>query len=195
MINPLHYRVSVPEGTAGAWRVERFTITPESARHENMMAAIRHESARYEPGTYTRLLCGRTLVASDTPDELREQLPAIRRARGVCLINGLGLGAVLHGMACKPQVERVIVVEISPEVIELVAPHYRALFGSKIQIVQADAFTYRIPRSLHFGVVWHDIWIDRTSDNYAAMDRLERRYRECADWQGCWGRRITRRFG
>lgn len=195
MSDLLHYRVSVPEGSAGAWRIERFVITPESARYENMLAAVRHESARYEPGTYTRLLCGRTLIMSDTPDEIKEHLSAIRHARGVCLINGLGLGVVLNGMACKPEVELVIAVEISPEVIELVAPHYRARFGPKIKIVQADAFTYRIPRSLHFGAVWHDIWIDRTTDNYAAMDRLERRYSERADWQGSWGRRITRRFG
>jgi spermidine synthase len=127
---------------------------------------------------------------SDTVDEIRDHLGPIRRATGKCLVNGLGLGMVLQGMLNKPEVEHVTAIEISPDVIALVAPHYQERFGDRLTIIQADALVWRPSKGTRFNVVWHDIWDDMSEDNLPDMHKLHRSYGRRCDWQGSWGRDI-----
>lgn len=173
--------VSIPEGVQGSYRVERFTVTAEQASIDAIRAM---QSGRHTPaGTYTRLMRGSALVMSDTPDERRDHWEPVRRAAGHVLINGLGIGMVLTAVLRKPSVERVTVVEISPDVIALVGP---AFDDPRVQIVQASAFDYAPPTGIRYGAVWHDIWDNITADNLHDMTRLKRKYGRRADWQGCW---------
>lgn len=181
-------KVSVPEGRSGDWAVERFTVAPDEASMERFRAAINFGGRFVPAGTYTRLVRRGAIVMSDTPDEIRDHMWAIYQAHGHCLVNGLGLGVVLGGMLRKAGVERVTVVEIDPDVIALVAPHYIAQFGDRCEIVQADALEWAPPKGVRYGVVWHDIWNSLCWDNLADMHRLHRRYGRRADWQGSWGR-------
>lgn len=175
-------RVDIPEGRAGNWAVERFVVSPEDAERERIRAVV-CRGRGVPAGSYTRLVRGRTVVMSDTPDEMRDHYEAVHRARGHVLINGLGLGMVLRAVLKKPEVTRVTVVELSADVIGLVAPSYT---DPRMTIVEASAFDYAPPKGERYGAVWHDIWDNITADNLPEMTRLKRKYGRRADWQGCW---------
>lgn len=181
-------KVSVPEGRSGIWSVTRFEVTREHAAFYNLNAHGRGIA----PGVYTRLTRGGGVVMSDTPAEMRDHYEAVRAAHGHVLLNGLGLGMVLQAVLEKPNVARVTVVELSPDVINLVAPHYQERYGARLEIIQADAYTYE-PQAPAYGAVWHDIWDDLCTDNLPQMTRLKRKYGRRAEWQGCWGEHEIRR--
>ena len=179
-------KVNVPSGKRGDWTVEKFEITEAEARLSNLRAAINGRPREsVDPGWYTRLVhAKRGMIMSDTPAEMMDHLDAVRRATGRCLINGLGIGMVLGAILKKPDVERVTVVELEPDVIALVGPTYTK--DRRVEVVQASAFDYQPPRGMRYNMVWHDIWDDITFGNLPAMERLHRKYARRADWQGSW---------
>lgn len=185
------HTVSVPSGKSGDWEVSQFTVTEKQAdfdRLRGMFRGGRHTRA----GTYTQLKCAGILVMSDTHDEISDHLWFIGQARGHVLINGLGLGMCLQAAARKDVVTKVTVIEQSADVIALVAPHYVAMFGDKVEIIHDDAFTYKPPKGIHYGAIWHDVWNDLCGDNVDEMTKLKRKYGGKCDWQGCWGEAICR---
>ena len=185
----LNLKVTVPEGTSGDWRVERFTVTEVQSRLDAIRGMF--NDGRYvPPGTYTRLLRNNHVVMSDTPDEVRDHSEPIYRAHGRCLINGLGLGVVLTGIAHK--VAHVTVVESSFDVIKLVGPHYTAMLGSKLTIVHDDALEYTPLPNTRYQMVWHDIWDNICANNLPQMTRLHRKYGRRTLWQGSWARELCR---
>jgi hypothetical protein len=174
--------VSVPEGSAGKWAVRRFTVGEQEASMTRL-SAMKYGRGYVPPGTYTELRHGGRLIMSDTPDERRDHYPPVVEAKGHILINGLGIGMVLAACLKRPAVTRATVVEIDPDVIALVAPHYD---DPRVEVINADAFEYRPPKGIRYGMVWHDIWPDICGDNLPEMTRLKRKYGKRADWQGCW---------
>lgn len=188
MSHHLLQKVSVPEGTSGKWKVERFEVTAEQAALERIRGIMSGRSVR--EGSYTRLLRGGTLVMSDTDDEMRDHWTPVWAARDDILINGLGLGCVLAACLRKPEVRKVTVIEASEDVIQLVGPSY---VDPRVEIIHADAFEYAPPKGVRFGMVWHDIWDYITADNLPEMTRLKRKYGRRTDWQGCWAESLCRR--
>lgn len=182
-------KVNLPEGMSGIWSIKHFTVTKQEAEFEALRGMF--NGGRYTPeGVYTRLDRGPVCVMSDTPDEMRDHREPVWRAKGHVLINGLGIGMVLAACLRKPEVEHVTVVEMSPDVLKLVAPHYAC---DRVTFVEADAFEYAPPKNVRYGVVWHDIWDNICGDNLPEMTRLKRKYGRRADWQGCWAEYICRR--
>lgn len=181
-------QVDVPSGTSGNWTVEKFTVTGNE---------FQGFGPRFvPPGTYTRLLLGRTVVMSDTPDEMRDHYEAVRKATGNVLIAGLGLGMVLQAVLDKPDVKHVRVIEKSKDVIALVAPTYVEKYGNRLTIVNADIFEWSPPKCAivagGYDCAWFDIWNNLCTDNLAEMTRLKRRYGRWAKWKGCWGEDLLR---
>jgi len=178
-------KVRIPEAQRGIWRVERFKTDELGA----FMYAIK---GRGMPAgeEFTRLMRGNTLVMSDTPAEMRDHYEAVRNARGSCLVNGLGIGMVLKAILKKPEVTDVTVVELSQEVLDMVAPHYQ---DPRVTFVHADAMEFKPPAGKRFQMVWHDIWDDICADNLPQMHKLHRKYGRCADWQGSWCRHQSER--
>lgn len=177
-------KVNVPEGKSGNWKVERFTISKKDCQ----MAVFSYGHRTPMPGTYTRLMNSGTVVMSDTDAEMRDHYEPIWKARGDILINGLGLGMVLLNCMKKQEVDKATVVEISQDVINLVGNHYKEMYGDKLEIVNADSMTWKPPKGVRYGMVWHDIWTYICGDNYPQMKTLHRRYGRHADWQGSWCR-------
>ena len=136
---------------------------------------------------------GRVTVMSDTPAEVRDHLPVIRRAHGSVLIVGLGLGMVARAIGLKPEVTKVTVIELSPDVIALTGPWLTAL-SPKVEIIQADIFAWSPPRGTKYEVAWFDIWDDLCSDNLPQMSTLHRKFARCAAWKGSWGRELTQTY-
>lgn len=190
----LFQKTDVPPGCCGEFAVERYTIVQEQADIHMVRCLLKGFPQRAAtPGVYTRLVrtggtWDRKIVMSDTPAEIRDLYEPVLRARGHCLVNGLGLGIVTEAMLRKDEVESVIVVESSADVIRLVGDYLQDKWSGRLHIEHADAFTYRPPRSLRFGVVWHDIWDALCADNVPEMKKLHRRYGHKADWQGSWSR-------
>lgn len=175
--------VVLPEGRSGNVVVERFDVPASVLRRDAPPA-----------GTYTRLMQGRRLWMSDTPDEMRDHMAAANEMRergGRVLIAGLGLGMVLRAALFSPRVREVDVVEVNPDVIALVGPSYQALATAMhidLRIHQADIFTLRWPPGTRWNVAWFDVWGDVSTDELAEMTRLRRSYGRRTDWNDCWAR-------
>lgn len=177
--------VAVPVGKSGDWTVEAITITKEQADWSEVRAAVKGDpDLVVAAGSYKLLKHGNLVVMSNTQMEINSNMRFIRRARGNVLINGLGLGMVLTAILDKPEVERVTVIEISEDVIKLVAPTYRD--HPKLTIIHESAFRYEPPAHEHYDVVWHDIWPEINPDNVDEMDILIEKYHHHCDWQGAW---------
>ena len=183
------YKVDVPEGKKNSYSVKRFTVSQEQSDRDVLRAMINGSGRYVPPGDYTMLVYGNSsTIMSDTPDEIRDHLEPIRKAYGKCLVNGLGLGVVINGMLLNHEVEEVTCIEISPEVIELVAPHWQNRWGDRFKCICANAMDWKPPKGSMFNVVWHDIWPNICSDNLNDMIKLHRKYGCRCKWQGSWAR-------
>jgi len=186
--------VDVPEEQSGNWRVERFTVSDQDAKWGRLRALTVHDRNMVASGTYTRLCRDNALVMSDTRQEKLDHIEVVRRASDRVLLNGLGLGMVANACLLKDAVKHVTVVEISQDVVDLVADHYLKKFGtSRLSIVHANAFEWKPSRGERWDVVWHDVWSDICGVNWEGMKRLHRRYAKRAGWQGIWCRDETRK--
>jgi len=184
-------KVNVPEGESGKWEVSRFKPEGFSAALHNMKQPGRQLVVGE---TFTQLThCG-NVVMSDTPAEINDLWPLSRHLRGRLLINGLGLGVALQGALNEPAVEHDTVVELSADVIALVARHYESRYGeARLNIINADAIDWRPPRGVWYGAVWHDIWDNICGDNWESMKKLHRKYGRRCEWQGSWCRDEVKR--
>lgn len=188
------YKVDVPEGSSGIWCVEKFVVSEEDSALSRIRSMM-HGRGYVPPGPYTRLRCALDVIMSDTPDEISDHFPVIRRAQGYGLINGLGLGLVLNAVLMKPEVRHVTVVEKSPDVIALVGPHWRARHGDRFTVIEGDALTVSVPPPPggRWDFAWHDIWPSICAGHVPEMTTLHRRYGRRALWQGSWCRDRMRR--
>lgn len=184
--------VSIPDGSVGPWSIETFTISEAEAKMHNLRCLYQRERAHMvDAGTYRRLRHRqRGVVMSNTPMEVLTNREAFAGARGRVLINGLGMGMLLEAILRKPEVTFVRVVELDADVIALTGPHFA--HDPRVQIVHADARTYRPARGERFDFVWHDIWDDISGDNLAEMTALRRRYGKRAEAQGTWSHAMAK---
>lgn len=178
-------KVDIPEGRKGPWSVKRFEISQTDAIICSLKAlASPLRRGQIAPGIYTKLVhANRGIVMSDTPDEMMDHVEFVKHATGHVMIAGLGLGMVLKAVLAKPDVTRVTIVELDPNVIDLVSPHYRDL---RLTIVQGSIFDFKPPKGTRYDAVWFDIWDTICGDNVPEMTRLKRRFSRYANWLGCW---------
>lgn len=187
------YKVNVPEGKSGNWEVRCFSVSKEDAEFGALRSIFK--GGRYTPvGDYTGLYHCDNVIMSDTPDEIRDHMSFIHRATGNVLINGLGIGMVLQAVLNKPEVTHVTVIEISSDVISLVAPHYQNQFGDRLTIIENDALKYKPPKGIRYNAIWHDIWPNICTDNLEEMKILHRKYGHCCNWQGSWSKELLKRY-
>lgn len=118
--------------------VERFTIDKQGADFHNLRDAINGHGRMVQPGDYTMLRHKGTIIMSDTHAEAGEHHHIVRKARGDCLVTGLGMGLVLNAMLLKQEVTSVTVVELSPDVVKLVWAHVTSHLGRIIHQVSHD---------------------------------------------------------
>lgn len=185
------------EGETEHWRVRRFTVSDE----HNLLgfgSFFRTGRGRTPPGEYTQLLRktergGEVIVMSDTRDEIHDLSSLFwSKPQGRILVNGLGLGCAIKGLLAIPEVERIDVVEISREVIDLVGSQFT---DPRLVIHEGDAFTYEWPAGTRWDRAWHDVWEELNEDNLSNEEsahpgtyaKLNRRYGRRSEWQGAWG--------
>lgn len=184
------FKVDVPEGQEGLWRVTKLVVSKDDSEAERMRALYNAGSfGRYTPpGEYTGLYWSGSLIMSDTPDEIRDHRSFIHSASGTVLIAGLGLGMVTRAVLGKPEVTHVTVVEKAPEVVKLVAPIFAE--SSRVTIICASIFDWKPAKGQRFDWAWFDIWNDLCTDNLDEMATLNRRFARVATNKGHWGREL-----
>jgi hypothetical protein len=193
--------VTVPKGEHGAARVEQFEVSETDAKATLLRSMLKGRG--YVPaGTYTKLTVGGVLWMSDTPDERRDHHEPVLRARWshceTALVNGLGLGMVVGALLELDEMRVVDVIELNPDVLALVGPHYEAMALERDKVVRLHLGDAREPSRLfasgqRWGVVWSDIWRDICADDYEEHKAMRRRYARRCDWHGVWCGDIVRR--
>lgn len=150
---------SIPAGWSGVWFVEKVHVPGYIACHRHGKPIILN-SGDY---TYLRRLTDSTLyttqpgevVMEDTPFELKTHLGFATRAYGNVLVTGLGLGCVVRGLLVNQRVQHITVLENSPDVLKLVAPHMPT---DRLTIIEADALKWTAQNKQAFDCAWHDLW-------------------------------------
>ncbi|MGK6862809.1 hypothetical protein ACKU0O_022705 [Enterobacter hormaechei] len=174
----------VKDGTSGTWKLDTFEITADKAMSLALRAEYTGNTDEFiPPGRYRRLSNGWDVVMSNTPMEIRTCQDFLERATGRVLINGLGLGMVLHAILQKEDVTHVTVIEKEQDVINLVAASFAN--DPRVEIIHADAMMYCPPAGVTYNACWHDIWPDFATANLSQMDKLEIKYRDI--WEGGGG--------
>jgi spermidine synthase len=138
-------------------------------------------------GKYAVLKINGTTVMSDTGMERITNQDVVDKARGQVLIAGLGLGMILHPIAAKASVQKILVVEQSADVIKLIEPTLPA----NITLVCVDIFDWK-PFDWKWDTIYFDIWPDISQDNLAEMSKLHRKFRSKlapGGWMGSWCRK------
>ena len=182
---------TVPPNEIGNWAIEKFEVSEEGASFHNLRCALHGSHREIETGTYTKLTRQSTfkdVVMSDTPAEIRDHLNFMYRAEGDVLVNGLGLGLVIEGLMSNPNVKHVTVIEISSDVIQLVAGYLKSRYDGQLSIIHADALEWKSPKGKVYNCVWHDIWPNICGDYYDDMKRLHRKYARKTKYQNSWCR-------
>lgn len=181
------WRVDLPEGERGAVAIRKFTVERHSL--ENMRLML-NGGRQTRPGEYTMLTRNGRLWMSDTDAEQRDHWWAAReieRRGGRILIAGLGLGMIVKVALAVEGVEHIDVVEIDPDVAELVGQHYA---GPRCTVHVADMFEIKWPVGTRWSYAWFDIWPELTTDNLPEMAKLARSYGQRVDAQGFWGKEL-----
>ena len=175
-----NYKVSVTKGKSGDWEVRQFEV-------ERGIELVRMQLAGRgcDPGQYTQLLHRGSVIMSDTEAEVRDLRELIYQAKGRVLMAGLGLGVALGAILKKKEVHHVDVVELSEDVIRLVAPSFTC---KRVTIHQGDIFTVPLNGFKKWDVAWFDIWPNICGDNLPEMHKLHRRFARRAAWKGSWCR-------
>lgn len=184
------YTCNVPEGKSGPWKVTKFELTKEDLAHDFLqeMREVRDvgESRRAVPGTYTKLTRNGEIVMTDTPAELNDLRGFEGCAEGSVLVHGLGLGIAVELALQKKTVKHLTVIELSADVIGLVAPTLTAKWPKdRLTIQQGDAYEFK-PNGVKYDVVWSDIWDNICTDNIEGMKTLKKLWRRHAAWHGFW---------
>lgn len=178
------WQVDLPEGKRGDIEIRKFTVERDSIE----AMRLRWQGRGIAPGQYTALYRKGKLWMSDTDAEVRDHYEPdsqIRSRGGRTLIAGLGLGMVVKRALSYPNVEHVDVIEIDPDVAELVGQHYAS---ERCTIHVADIFTLKWPVGSRWSYAWFDIWPTVCEDNLESMGKLARSYGRRVDAQGFWSK-------
>lgn len=175
--------LNLKPGKKGAWEVKPFTVTEEEAKLSRFRNIINgHPERAVSAGDYWKLTENGYIYMSNTPAEVNDHMNFIRNARGSVLIAGLGLGMVIKALLKKPEVSRIVVVEISQDVIDLVGWAYKD--DPRVEIVCSDIFEFKTKE--HFDYAWFDIWPNICSDNYPEMKKLHRKFARTVTNKDSW---------
>lgn len=140
----------------GRWRVDAREAAEADALQRRWSPAA--EGRPLPPGEYRVLLIDGAFSMCDAPFMLRNYVPFVLEATGDVLLTGLGLGCVARGLLARPAVRSVTVLELLPEVIDLVGPAHR---DPRVEVVPADALRWTPPPGRRFDTAMLDIDDDR----------------------------------
>jgi len=169
-------------GESGDAKISHVSVT----REDSLRTCLRPREYVSE-GQYVQLHVNGVLMMSDTRHEHITNYTVVSKARGQVFIAGLGVGMICHAIADKSEVDRIVVIEKSQGVIDLVGPTMPA----KVEVIQGDVFEFKAAKGTKFDTIYFDIWPFITTDNLPEMGRLHRRFRKYLakdGWMQSWCR-------
>ncbi len=147
------------------------------------------------------LLTGKTTMMSLTPMEIESHLIAQHSAKGRVVVAGLGLGMIVLSMLRKPAVERVVVLDVDPDIFnmfpEILGTQDADLWEQSVKsgrLVRAIAdckepLSPEVLKTIGKRVdyLWVDIWsvlghVDSPTDTKRLVNQLKPKV---ADFWGC----------
>lgn len=132
------------------------------------------------------------MMMSNTQFEYRTNVDFVKTAQGRVLISGLGMGMILLPLAKRKEVSSITVLEKSQDLIDAVAPYYKKQ-TLKLEVICADALTWKPEAGRKFDWAWHDIWPDfgpKWLPQYAAIKHK----RWVLVEQGCWAEKLSKKL-
>ncbi len=184
--NPYYKNIKLKEAKLGEWEIKKEVYKP----YRGVIAGDMQLSDDFteipplgffkEEFEFPAVLEGGNEWMTLTPVDLDTCEKEIEAAHGNVITFGLGLGYYTYMVSQKPSVEKITVIEKSPDVIRLfkeeILPQFS--FPEKVEIIEADAFEYaewEMPKR-HFDVAFVDTWRDASdgSEMYCRMKPLER---------------------
>lgn len=174
----------IPEGKSGNCAIEYFSISESEARLEAIRGTYNRDCLGRDvyAGDFVRLKVDGSLVMSDSDGERASNRMLVWESHGNVLIAGLGIGMILTKIVPKPEVSKVVVVELEQDVINLVEPHIRNYLGydsAKLEIVKGDIYSYIA--TMKFNTIYFDIWGNYSGDDYEKTKVLHRKYSRYLD--------------
>jgi hypothetical protein len=157
--------LQIPEGRAGKFAV-RHRRYPAGTKF-NTVTARTAIFAQHVPvdviastSVIVHELCeGSGVWMTDLPIEQFQIDPMLDPMRGRVLVGGLGLGYAAQTLARMRSVMEVVVIEKSPEVIELVARNVKGTGKRKVRVIEADLHVWlRDNQHERFDWAFYDIW-------------------------------------
>jgi len=157
--------LQIPEGQSGKFAI-RHQHHPAGAVFSTASARTQifaqHTPVRViasEPIVVHELREGKSLWMTDLPIEQAQIDPILASMRGRVLVGGLGIGYAAQVLARKTSVKEVVVIEKSPDVIELVAQHIRGTNRRKVLVIQDDLHAWLAQNQRErFDWAFYDIW-------------------------------------
>ena len=154
----MRYKVNIPEGCSGDFRVEKKILDE-------------FRNCKEPLDEYTILHCATHHIMSDTTKEYREHQEFFNKAHGDVLVAGLGLGMIHQQLIENDDITSVTIVEKNQEVIDLVWEH--CLKNEKFRLVHADIYEWQPDSTWDVG--WFDSWIGECEQNFY-FDFIEQKY-------------------
>jgi len=94
-------------------------------------------------------------VMVDDPPQYRAMQIFAEHSRGQVLTTGLGLGLIAHELVKNPLVERIVVVERSPDVIALVGKYIPA----EVEVIEDDFYAFIERDRTSWDSIVVDLWV------------------------------------
>jgi hypothetical protein len=149
-----------------------------------------HFEVKYQPAedgsdyTETCLMYRGQMIMSDRSVEVETHKELFDvDLSGVVLVCGLGLGFVHRYLMDNDKIDKVVVVELFPEVEELVWPHCNK--DDRFELVIADAQDWE-PTD-HFDYGWFDSWIPHNSMTHGEwVTHMSNRYADDCEHMMFW---------
>lgn len=171
----------------GRYSIETIKISEKEAEFQNIRCIINNRPEQMvQPGTFKVLKENGSIWMSNTLMEVKTHQEAIKKAKGKVLVAGLGLGMYLTAIKDKLEVEEIVVVEKSKDIISLTGKYFKD--NKKIKIVNTDIFKYQTKEKFDF--IWLDIWQDICADNLKEMKKLKNKFKDNSTDILCWSENI-----
>ncbi len=162
--------LKIPEGSCGAFRVRHLHVASGARLNTANLRCMALGGQPSEPVRFRKPVHFHELSEhggvwmTDKPDEQAQANRLVSGLRGTVLVGGLGLGYGATRLAQQPQVDNVVIVERSEEVIRLVWRHLPRRERLKMDLVHDDLFAFlrrgplehECPRT--YDHAYYDIW-------------------------------------
>jgi hypothetical protein len=100
------------------------------------------------------------------------------------LVVGLGLGVVTRMLMSLPHIQRIDVLEISEELINV----FYGTFDDRVILHHGDVFKKRWAPKMKWDIVWIDIWPFISEENEKEMNKINKKYWNRCRWIGYWSK-------